>query len=177
LLVVHEHASRSAGSLTPDERAHLRDGFVRGYELVDGTARPAAMNLLLHGIGKPNGASLIEVKDALLADPGTRWSVVLSNPPFGRKSSITTVGADGREAREDREIERPDFAVTTANKQLNFVQHIARSSASPAAPPSSFRTTSCSRVASARPCTVACSPTSTSTRWCACRPESSTPRA
>ena len=30
-----------------------------------------------------------------------------------------------REAREDREIERPDFVVTTANKQLNFVQHIA----------------------------------------------------
>ena len=35
------------------------------------------------------------------------------------------VGADGREAREDREIERPDFVVTTANKQLNFVQHVA----------------------------------------------------
>jgi type I restriction enzyme M protein len=83
------------------------------------------MNLLLHGIGRPNGPSLIEVKDSLLADPGRRWSVVLSNPPFGRKSSITMVGADGREAREDREIERTDFVVTTANKQLNFVQHIA----------------------------------------------------
>ena len=97
---------------------------MHGVELVDGTARLAAMNLLLHGIGRPDGASLIEVKDSLLADPGTRWSVVLSNPPFGRKSSITMVGADGREAREDREIERPDFVVTTANKQLNFVQHI-----------------------------------------------------
>ncbi len=94
-------------------------------ELVDGTARLAAMNLLLHGIGTPNGRSLIDVKDSLIADPGERWSVVLSNPPFGRKSSITMVGADGREAREDREIERPDFVVTTANKQLNFVQHIA----------------------------------------------------
>jgi type I restriction enzyme M protein len=51
--------------------------------------------------------------------------VVLSNPPFGRKSSLTMVGADGREAREDREIERQDFVVTTSNKQLNFVQHIA----------------------------------------------------
>jgi type I restriction enzyme M protein len=125
LLVAHEHAARDAESLTPDERNHLRDGFVRGVELVDGTARLAAMNLLLHGIGRPDGPSLIEVKDSLLADPGTRWSVVLSNPPFGRKSSITMVGADGREAREDREIERPDFVVTTANKQLNFVQHIA----------------------------------------------------
>jgi len=35
------------------------------------------------------------------------------------------VGADGREAREDREVERQDFVVTTANKQLNFLQHIA----------------------------------------------------
>jgi len=125
LLVGHEHASRDAENLNPDQRAHLRDGFVRGTELVDGTARLAAMNLLLHGIGTPNGPSLIDVRDSLIADPGERWSVVLSNPPFGRKSSITMVGAGGREAREDREIERPDFVVTTANKQLNFVQHIA----------------------------------------------------
>ncbi|MCL2463679.1 MAG: N-6 DNA methylase, partial [Micrococcales bacterium] len=62
--------------------------------------------------------------DSLVADPGQRWSVVLSNPPFGRKSSLTMVGADGREAREDLEIERPDFVVTTSNKQLNFLQHI-----------------------------------------------------
>jgi len=91
---------------------------------VDGTARLAAMNLLLHGIGQPNGPPLIEVKDSLIADPGRRWSVVLSNPPFGRKSSLTMVGADGREAREDLEIERQDFVVTTSNKQLNFLQHI-----------------------------------------------------
>jgi len=50
--------------------------------------------------------------------------VALSNPPFERKSSLTTVGADGREVREDREIERQDFVATTSNKQLDFVQHI-----------------------------------------------------
>jgi type I restriction enzyme M protein len=61
------------------------------------------MNLLLHGIGTPRGGSLIEVKDSLIADPGTRHTVVLSNPPFGRKSSLTMVVADGREAHEDRE--------------------------------------------------------------------------
>jgi type I restriction enzyme M protein len=125
LLVAHEYAARHAKDLTPEERDHLRDGFVHGVELVDGTARLAAMNLLLHGIGRAYGESLIEVKDALLADPGRRYSIVLSNPPFGRKSSLTMVGADGREAREDREIERQDFVVTTANKQLNFLQHIA----------------------------------------------------
>ena len=125
LLAAHEYASKHAQDMTPEQRDHLRDAFVHGVELVDGTARLAAMNLILHGIGKPSGQSLIEVKDALLADPGRRWSVVLSNPPFGRKSSLTMVGADGREAREDREIERQDFVVTTANKQLNFLQHIA----------------------------------------------------
>jgi type I restriction enzyme M protein len=124
LLVAHEHAVKGSENLTPTQREHLRDSFVRGYELVDGTARLAAMNLLLHGIGTADGDSLIDVRDALIADPGQRWSVVLSNPPFGRKSSLTMVGADGREAREDVEIERQDFVVTTSNKQLNFLQHI-----------------------------------------------------
>jgi type I restriction enzyme M protein len=124
LLAAHEYASRNAADLDPDQREHLRDRFVSGTELVDGTARLAAMNLLLHGIGRPDGDSLITVGDALTADPGRRWSVCLANPPFGRKSSVTMVGADGRESREDLEIVRQDFWVTTANKQLNFVQHI-----------------------------------------------------
>lgn len=124
LLVAHEHAEQGAESMTPIQRAKLQDDLVRGYELVDGTARLAAMNLLLHGMGTPDGDSLIEVRDSLIADPGRRWSVVLSNPPFGKKSSLTMVGADGREVREDREIERQDFVATTSNKQLNFVQHI-----------------------------------------------------
>lgn len=124
LLVAHDYASRAAEHLTPTQRDHLRDGFAHGTELVDGTARLAAMNLLLHGIGTPQGDSLIDVRDALIADTGERYSVVLSNPPFGRKSSLTMVGADGREAREDTEIERADFVATTSNKQLNFVQHI-----------------------------------------------------
>ncbi|MGI8577758.1 MAG: type I restriction-modification system subunit M [Nocardioidaceae bacterium] len=124
LLGAYDYASRDAEDLTPDERDHLRDGFVRGVELVDGAARLGAMNLMLHGIGKTNGPSLIDVRDSLLAHHGDHYSVVLTNPPFGRKSSITMIGADGREAREDREIERPDFVVTTSNKQLNFVQHI-----------------------------------------------------
>jgi type I restriction enzyme M protein len=124
LLAAHAYAARGAEDLTPDQRNHLRDHFVSGTELVDGTARLAAMNMLLHGIGKPDGDSLVTVGDALTADPGKRYSVVLANPPFGRKSSVTMIGADGRESRDDLEIVRDDFWVTTANKQLNFVQHI-----------------------------------------------------
>ena len=124
LLVAHDYASSHAERLTPIQRDRLRDDFAHGTELVDGTARLAAMNLLLHGIGTPGGDSLIDVRDALIADPGERYSVVLSNPPFGRKSSMTMVGADGHESKEDTEIERADFVTTTSNKQLNFLQHI-----------------------------------------------------
>ena len=124
LLAAHTFASRDAEHLDPKAREHLRDAFISGTELVDGTARLAAMNLLLHGIGRPDGDSLVSVGDALSSDPGRRWSVVLANPPFGRKSSVTMVGADGRESRDDLEIVRDDFWVTTSNKQLNFVQHI-----------------------------------------------------
>ena len=124
LLAAHSYASQGAEHLDPNVKDHLRDAFISGTELVDGTARLAAMNLLLHGIGKPDGASLITVGDALTSDVGRRWSVVLANPPFGRKSSVTMIGADGKESRDDLEIVRDDFWVTTANKQLNFVQHI-----------------------------------------------------
>ncbi len=124
LLVAHEYAAQHAATFTPTQREHLRDDFATGYELVDGTARLAAMNMLLHGIGTANGESPIVVQDSLLTNPGSRWSLVLTNPPFGKKSSLTMVGADGREVREDNEIERSDFVATTSNKQLNFVQHI-----------------------------------------------------
>ncbi|CAB4924616.1 MAG: N-6 DNA methylase [Actinobacteria bacterium] len=123
LLEAYRHATE--GPLTPEDRKRLRDGFVRGTELVDGTARLAAMNMVLHGIVQPGDPSPIDVRDALLRADGRHPSIVLANPPFGRKSSITMVGADGREAREDTEVARPDFWVTTSNKQLNFVQHIA----------------------------------------------------
>ncbi|WP_255292810.1 class I SAM-dependent DNA methyltransferase [Micromonospora sp. WMMA1996] len=126
LLAAYEYIQRHHGAaLTPDQRRRLAHGAITGTELVDGTARLAAMNMLLHGIGTPNGPSLITVGDALGKEPARRVSLVLANPPFGRSSSIRVVGEDGRSSREEREIERGDFWATTANKQLNFVQHIA----------------------------------------------------
>lgn len=105
--------ARGAEPLGPAQRARLRDTFVQDVQLVDGTARLAAMDLLLHGIGRPDGPSLIEVKDSLIAHPGRRWPVVLPNPPFGLKSSLTMVGADGRvrPARTWATVPRPS-AVT-----------------------------------------------------------------
>ncbi|MCU1498528.1 MAG: Site-specific DNA-methyltransferase (adenine-specific) [Acidimicrobiales bacterium] len=124
LLAAYAYAARDAERFTPAQKDHLRNGFVSGFELVDGTARLAAMNMLLHGMASANGPSPIEVRDALTADPGRRWSVVLANPPFGTKSSVKMVGDDGTTAKDNLEIVRDDFWVTTSNKQLNFVQHI-----------------------------------------------------
>lgn len=82
------------------------------------------MNLFLHNIGDFKGEVSITRNDALLADPGIRFDYVLTNPPFGKKSSISIENEDGEEETEDLVYNRPDFWATGSNKQLNFVQHI-----------------------------------------------------
>lgn len=53
------------------------------------------MNLLLHGIESPESDSPITVDDALRGDPGDRFDIVLTNPLFGKKSSIQVINAAG----------------------------------------------------------------------------------
>jgi type I restriction enzyme M protein len=50
--------------------------------------------------------------------------MVLTNPPFGKKSSVTIVNEEGEQEKESLVIERSDFWASTSNKQLNFVQHV-----------------------------------------------------
>src|SRR6266852_3225785 len=71
LLAAHEWVSRSP-LLDPDQKRHLRFEALRGWEIVDNTARLCVMNLLLHGIGSEESPSPIFVDDALKADPGER---------------------------------------------------------------------------------------------------------
>jgi type I restriction enzyme M protein len=82
------------------------------------------MNLYLHGIGANGGASPIHVVGSLAADPGDRFDMVLTNPPFGKKSSVTYVTDEGELRRESPMVVRDDFWPSTGNKQLNFVQHV-----------------------------------------------------
>jgi type I restriction enzyme M protein len=123
LLAAFEHIARDR-FLDPDEKLQLRDEALKGWEIVDNTARLCAMNLLLHGITAADGDSPIRVEDALKSDPGSRFDMVLTNPPFGRKSSVTIVAENGDTRRDDLSIVRDDFWATTSNKQLNFVQHV-----------------------------------------------------
>jgi type I restriction enzyme M protein len=124
LLIAHEHLMRENPVLDPDQRAHLRDEAIRGWEIADLAGRLCVMNMLLHGIGTPASSPPITIDDALAAHPGRHFSMVLTNPPFGRKSGITMVNEEGDEEREDLTIYRDDFWATTSNKQLNFVQHV-----------------------------------------------------
>ena len=108
--------------LDKNQKKALRDGTFKGWEIVDNTARLCMMNLFLHGIGEQE--SPIVVMDSLVADPGDRFDVVMTNPPFGKKSSITITNENGKSDKSSLTYEREDFWATTSNKQLNFLQHI-----------------------------------------------------
>ena len=105
------------------ETAYLRTRALHGVDLVPNVARLCAMNLFLHGIGTDHKHPVISISDSSesKAEP---VDMVLTNPPFGKKSSFIIIGADGRNQTDKISYEREDFWATTSNKQLNFVQHV-----------------------------------------------------
>lgn len=124
LLSAIDYVTRQHGrDLDPDQKRHLREAFVHGWELVPATARLCIMNLYLHGINA-DPCPVRSGQDSLAADPGDRFSMVLTNPPFGRRSSIQIVNEEGDLESEDHAYERQDFWTATKNKQLNFLQHV-----------------------------------------------------
>jgi type I restriction enzyme M protein len=124
IIAAHNYISNPKNfQLDVEQKRFLRYSTFSGKDIVDSVARLCAMNLFLHGIG--GDISPIEVGDSLISDPGTRYDFVLTNPPFGKKSSITLSNGDGRAAgKEALTYERQDFWATTSNKQLNFLQHV-----------------------------------------------------
>jgi len=121
LLAAFEYLNdRTANS---KEAAYLRTRALHGVDLVPNVARLCAMNLFLHGIGTDHKHPVVSISDSLesKADP---VDMVLTNPPFGKKSSFTIIGAGGKSQTDKISYERSDFWETTSNKQLNFVQHV-----------------------------------------------------
>ncbi|MCB2228734.1 MAG: type I restriction-modification system subunit M [Desulfarculaceae bacterium] len=106
------------------QKEKIKHSTFRGWEIVDSAARLCVMNLYLHGIQSIEDESPVTVIDALMSDPGERFDMVLTNPPFGKKSSVTIVNGDGQTDRETLTYHREDFWATTSNKQLNFLQHV-----------------------------------------------------
>lgn len=121
LLMVHEYISNNF-KLDKDQKQFLKFKALGGKDIVDSVARLCVMNMYLHGIGGEE--SPIDVGDSLVSDPGDRYDMVLTNPPFGKKSSITIVNGEGKADKASLVYEREDFWATTSNKQLNFLQHV-----------------------------------------------------
>jgi type I restriction enzyme M protein len=123
LLAAHDYLVHYY-QLDKAEKKRLKNGTLFGLELVDSVTRLCAMNLLLHGIGGELEENLpVTTKDALAGKHG-EYEMVLANPPFGKKSSVTIVNEAGEQSKESLIINRDDFWATTSNKQLNFLQHI-----------------------------------------------------
>ncbi len=107
-----------------EDKGFLKYKTFYGNEIVAGARRLALMNMFLHNIGDIDSDTFISPTDSLVADSGLRVDYVLTNPPFGKKSSMTFTNEEGEQEKEDLTYNRQDFWATTSNKQLNFVQHI-----------------------------------------------------
>ncbi len=122
-LAAHDYISENYGStMTREQKEFLRFSTFAGTDIVDNVVRLCVMNLYLHGIGGTE--SPITTDDSLSQDTGTRYDMVLTNPPFGNRSSITIATNDGKRSNTSLTYERDDFWATTSNKQFNFLQHI-----------------------------------------------------
>jgi type I restriction enzyme M protein len=125
LLAAHDYILQH-NKLDKDQLRYLKTKALRGTDIVPGVVSLCAMNLYLHGIGSTADANdpPVDRADALAQPSGRKFDMILANPPFGKKGGYTIVGDDGKISTEKQEYERDEFWATTANKQLNFLQHI-----------------------------------------------------
>ena len=120
ILAAHDYLSKNY-QLDKEQKRFLRFDTFKGKDIVASVVRLCVMNLFLHGIG--GDESPIEEGDSLASPPKEYFDLVLTNPPFGKKSSFTIVNEEGKADKPSLIYERSDFWATTSNKQLNFLQH------------------------------------------------------
>lgn len=125
LLSAYDYIIDNYGStMDKAEKNFLKNEAFSGNEIVAGTRRLCLMNMFLHNIGEIDGLDFISGNDALVAEPSKTVDIVLANPPFGKKSSMTFTNNDGEQETDELTYNRQDFWAPTSNKQLSFVQHI-----------------------------------------------------
>ncbi|MEW6086836.1 MAG: class I SAM-dependent DNA methyltransferase [bacterium] len=108
--------------MNKDQKHELKHNTFTGNEIVPLAARLCVMNLYLHGV---NGEETpISSDDSLRKNPGAIYDMVLTNPPFGKKSSEKIITEEGKTVAQSLTVLRDDFWAQTSNKQLNFLQHV-----------------------------------------------------
>lgn len=122
-LAAYDHIVAN-NKLDKEQKDFLKNKTFHGNEIVANTRRMCLMNMFLHNIGEIDGESFISSVDALISDEGIRYDYVLANPPFGKKSSMSSTNEAGEQEKQDLSYNRQDFWASTSNKQLNFLQHI-----------------------------------------------------
>ena len=93
LLAAHDYIVSRQPSMDKGQLEHLQSSALFGWDNVAKTARLGVMNLYLHGIGGDD--TNIIADDSLRNHPGVNFDMVLTNPPFGNKSSLTFVNYGG----------------------------------------------------------------------------------
>lgn len=122
-LAAYDYISENYSSaMDRKQKAFLQSKTFAGTDIVDNVVRLCVMNLYLRGIGGME--SPITADDSLRGATKDRYDMVLTNPPFGNRSSITIATDGNRQNNTASTYEREDFWATTSNKQFNFLQHI-----------------------------------------------------
>lgn len=121
LLAAYEYFVKTYRDLDRKAQRFVNEEAIHGNDIVPNVTRLCAMNLYLHGMG--GDQPLVTTGDSLAKKPSP-VDMVLTNPPFGKKSSVTIINDEGKAEKEKIYVERDDFWATTSNKQLNFVQHV-----------------------------------------------------
>jgi type I restriction enzyme M protein len=98
---------QTGGALKREDRERIKTRTYYGTELVPRPRRLCLMNLYLHGLE----AHIYQGDSIYEPDPGKRYNIIMTNPPFGTRGANQAPGRD-------------DFTISTSNKQLNFVQHV-----------------------------------------------------
>jgi predicted helicase len=137
LLAAHDFIHKN-NKLDKPARKHLKTAALRGNDIVPSVVRLCAMNLYLHGIGSAKvaeasslsssgknqrqdaSATLAPVTemDALARGSGTKFDMILANPPFGKKGGYTIVGDDGKISTEKQEYDLDDFRAVYQSGQV-----------------------------------------------------------
>lgn len=93
-LASHKYITEKYKNLNPDEKKFLKTKTFKGWDIVTEVVRLCAMSMFLDGIGDKE--SQIVAGDSLISDSGDRFDIVMTNPPFGKKSSNIIFSESGK---------------------------------------------------------------------------------